>query len=94
MWTSFFLFGMMCMGSFVSDSMALTNMQNWKHNGKRRLILKDRLQSRREKEFSMRNKLNERELSRLRPGPQAPQRKRAFKRFMAHKDAKVDAEIF
>ena len=36
--------------SFVSDSMALTNMQNWKHNGKRRLILKDRSQSRREKE--------------------------------------------
>ena len=34
--------------SFVSDSMAAANMQNWKH-GKRRM-LKDRLQNRREKE--------------------------------------------
>ena len=41
----------------------------------------------------MRNKLSERELSRLRPGPQAPQREGAFKRFMAPKDAKVNAEL-
>ena len=35
--------------SFVSDSMAAANMQNWKYNGKR-MMLKDRLQNRREKE--------------------------------------------